>query len=123
MKKIIFIISIFLVIVSCENKKVSINTITQEEFAKLSSLDIQLLDVRTPDEYKRGVIEGATAINYFDSDFVSQVQPKFDKNKPIYLYCASGGRSSKASSLLVLDGFVEVYNLKGGYNAWKENNK
>ncbi len=123
MKKIIIIVSIFLAIVSCEKKTVNITNITQQAFAKVSLEDIQLLDVRRPEEFSQGTIEGAISVNFYDDDFVKQVQSKLDKDKPLYIYCAAGGRSSKASSKLVLVGFEEVYNLKGGYNAWKEKNK
>lgn len=124
MKKIIFILVLLISFTSCKNKSYSLNPITQEEFAKLRSNEIQLVDLRTPEEFSKGFIEGAISINYFDSDFMSQVESKFDKNKPIYLYCASSGRSVKASSKLIIKRkFTKIYYLKGGYNAWRQNIK
>lgn len=98
--------------------------ISQEEFSKLNSKEIQLLDVRTPEEINAGFIEGSIAINYFEDDFINKVKSQFDESKPIYLYCASSTRSIEASSKLIIDrSFSEIYYLEGGYNTWKENNK
>ncbi|KGE89415.1 MAG: rhodanese-like domain-containing protein [Phaeodactylibacter xiamenensis] len=81
--------------------------------------DLQLLDVRTPDEYNAGHIEGAELINFFDEDFVQQVESRFDKDEPLMLYCRSGNRSAKATAKLKAVGFKEIYDLKGGYKNWE----
>ncbi|MCI4651580.1 rhodanese-like domain-containing protein [Phaeodactylibacter sp.] len=81
--------------------------------------DLQLLDVRTPDEYNAGHIEGAELINFFDDDFVQQVEARFDKEEPLMLYCRSGNRSAKATAKLKAVGFKEIYDLKGGYKTWE----
>ena len=87
------------------------------EFEKLiKSGKGQLVDVRTPGEYNRGHIEGAKNINIADN-FADNIQ-KLDKNEPVYVYCAVGGRSSQAMKMMHQMGFKEVYNLMGGYNAW-----
>lgn len=76
----------------------------------------QLLDVRTPQEWAQGKIASSKCINYNDPTFASQVQ-KLDKNKPIFVYCAVGGRSSRAAQILTSAGFKQVYNLQGaGYS-------
>ncbi len=79
----------------------------------------QLIDVRTPSEVAKGAIEGSTNMNLFDDNFEAQID-KLDKNKPVYVYCASGGRSGEAMELMEKKGFKEVYNLEGGYTAWKK---
>ncbi len=87
--------------------------------AKMAALgEVQLLDVRTPEEYGAGHIEGATLINFFDADFVERTAAAFDKDKPLMLYCRSGNRSAKATAKLKAAGFKEIIDLKGGYNAW-----
>ena len=105
---------------SCAQETKKIRLISQEEFAKLSTREIQLLDVRTPQEYQQGYIEGAFLINFFDPDFVTKVSTRFDKNKPLYIYCAVGGRSNKAARKLIAVGFDSVYDLKGGFTKWKK---
>jgi len=81
-----------------------------------------ILDVRTPKEFAEGHIDGAVNINYFDKDFSSQVA-NLDKNKPVYIYCHSGGRSAKAMSIMKGAGFTTLYTLTGGYLAWKAAHK
>lgn len=75
-----------------------------------------ILDVRTPGEFSRGNIKGSRNIN-IAGNFSENIST-LDKKTPIYLYCASGGRSSKAMQIMQKAGFTELYNLKGGYGAW-----
>ncbi|MCT4582177.1 MAG: rhodanese-like domain-containing protein [Flavobacteriales bacterium] len=78
-----------------------------------------LLDVRTPNEYQQGHIDGAKNLDYFDKSFKTELA-KFDKGVPVYVYCRSGGRSAKAMQIMKEMGFETVYNLKGGYLAWSQ---
>tara|TARA_B100000767_G_C19664217_1_gene492370 strand:+ start:775 stop:1104 length:330 start_codon:yes stop_codon:yes gene_type:complete len=82
--------------------------------------DNHLIDVRTPEEVDQGIIEGAITINYYDNDFVQQLDSLFGDNKSqeIYLYCRSGGRSLKALNVLKRYGFSNVHHLKGGIRSW-----
>ena len=105
---------------SCAQVTKQHQLISQEEFAKILTKEIQLLDVRTPQEYQQGYIKGAVLINFFDPDFVTKVSTRFDKNKPLYIYCAVGGRSNKAARKLIAVGFDSVYDLKGGFTKWKK---
>ncbi|MFY0674598.1 MAG: rhodanese-like domain-containing protein [Bacteroidia bacterium] len=78
-----------------------------------------VLDVRTPDEYKKGNIEGSVLIDWYSPDFAKKAA-ELDKDKPVYVYCHVGGRSSSAMKKLTKElGFTEVYNLKGGIVAWR----
>lgn len=122
MKRIIFILAVTVSLSSCAQKTEKSKRISQEEFAKLPSKDIQLVDVRTPEEYKRGSIAGAILINFYDENFIEQMEAKLDKDKPVYVYCAVGGRSSQATKQLYKKGFKKVFDLQGGYNAWKKKN-
>ena len=92
-----------------------------EEFAKHMD-GAQLLDVRTPEEWSEGIIEGATLANIYDADFDAKLA-KLDKTKPVAVYCKSGGRSGEAMAKMQKMGFKEVYNLKGGIGAWNGANK
>ena len=83
--------------------------------------DIQLIDVRTPQEFASGRIKGSENINYFDDNFVEQMS-KLDKNKILYIYCRSGNRSGKAASKLKDAGFTKVYDLQGGMKNWNKSN-
>ncbi len=78
-----------------------------------------LLDVRTPEEVAQGKIPGASVINIHDDDFVRKLN-LMQKDRPIYVYCRSGGRSSRAAQIMGENGFSEVYNLVGGIGAWNQ---
>ena len=73
----------------------------------------QLIEVRTPGEYKIGHLKGA--VNLPLQQLQSNVS-KIRKDKPVITYCASGMRSSSAKNLLVSIGFREVYN-GGGFHS------
>ena len=84
-----------------------------------SSKEPQLIDVRTPDEYKEGHIKDFVNIDFFGSDFETQIK-ELDKGKPIFLYCRSGNRSQQSQELLIKLGHKDVTDLKGGIDAWME---
>jgi|SRR5690606_22270942 rhodanese-related sulfurtransferase len=81
-----------------------------------------ILDVRTDEEYAQGKMKNATQIDYYQRDFKTEVA-KLDKTKPVFVYCASGIRSNSAAKILKQQGFTEVYDLKGGLNAWARSGK
>ena len=79
---------------------------------------VQLIDVRTPEEYRSGYIAGARNLNIYDAGF-AQSLAALDKSKPVLVYCAKGGRSASAAGELQKAGFSQVYDLEGGISAWK----
>lgn len=78
----------------------------------------QIIDVRTPGETSQGMITGAREIDINDPAFQKKIAA-LDKNKPVLVYCRSGGRSGRAMSMMSQMGFKEVYNLSGGMLAWQ----
>jgi thioredoxin 1 len=93
-------------------------TISPQDFEKKIRLPgVLLLDVRTPEEFASGHIEGAKNINYNDPSFAAEVE-KLDKSKTILVYCLSGGRSGSSMSVFAEAGFQKVYNLEGGKMKW-----
>jgi rhodanese-related sulfurtransferase len=80
--------------------------------------NVQIIDVRTADEFADGHIKGAKNINIQNKNF-ELIANDLDKEKPIYIYCRSGMRSAKAGKTLEEMGFKEIYDLKGGILAWK----
>ena len=78
-----------------------------------------ILDVRTAQEVVGGTLPGAVNIDFFAPDFARQLG-RLDKTKPVFVYCAVGGRSSKAAQQLQQAGFKTVYNLSGGMQAWQQ---
>ena len=88
--------------------------------AAITKDSIQLLDVRTPGEFQIGHLKGALLANWDDEKEFERRISFLDKNKPLYMYCLSGARTSAAAERLRNQGFTEVYELKGGINAWKK---
>ena len=110
--------------ISCSvsaQKKVNLSVDAFEEGIKKDS--IQLLDVRTPQEFKTGYIKGAILADWIDDDDFRAKAAGLDKEKPVYVYCRSGGRSGDAAQWLTENGFKNVFNLEGGMTAWKKNEK
>ena len=97
----------------------SIQTIDVKSFAeKLKTTENpQLLDVRTPEEYSTEHIGNAANVNWNSDDFVAKAS-KYDKSKPVFVYCKVGGRSAQAADKLAEMGFKEIYNLDGGIMKW-----
>jgi len=79
---------------------------------------IQLIDVRRPDEYvgELGHIKGARLIT-LETEFIDELK-KFSSDLPIVFICRSGVRSGKAALFAEARGLVDVYNLKGGMISW-----
>ena len=96
----------------------SIKLLTPEEFkSQISKKKVQLIDVRTPREFKIGHIKGSKNIDFYSGQFAQEFN-KLKKDKPVYVYCRSGSRSRHASNKLVKMGFTEIYDLKGGIVRW-----
>ncbi len=79
--------------------------------------NVTLLDVRTPEEFAEGHIEGATLLplQVLESNLAVLANVK---EKKIIVYCRSGSRSVAASRILAENGFVPV-NVEGGIHAWE----
>lgn len=87
--------------------------------ALIEKNNFELVDVRTPEEFDEGHIEGAVNINFYDATFDSDIQ-KLNMKKTVLVYCRSGGRSANAMNKMASFGFSKVYNLTGGFNGWKD---
>ncbi len=103
-----------------EAAKVSLKLSPTAFQTKLNSLGkVQLVDVRTPEEYAEGHLENAVNYNFYDDDFKAKLAT-LDPNLPVMLYCKSGGRSGKTYNQLKGMNFKEVYDMAGGYSRWSE---
>ncbi|WP_205941116.1 rhodanese-like domain-containing protein [Albibacterium indicum] len=105
------------------NEVSNVKTVNTDQFSQLLLLDeVQVLDVRTAEEYQSGHIEDAVNIDVQKEDFQEKAA-KLDKNRPVLVYCRSGKRSMKAASALESMGFKRIVNLDGGMLAWEEADK
>lgn len=129
MTKFTFLVAGFFLFASCSDAQVESTTessqestinqvVSAKEFKeKLGDENIQLIDVRTAEEYNAGKIGNASNIDFYGDNFQSELE-KLDKTKPVMVYCASGGRSGKTANMMKSMGFKEVYDLSGGYKGW-----
>lgn len=98
----------------------NIVSVSAVEFEKAIKADsVQLLDVRTPQEYAEGHIAGAININVQSDDFRQRADKELSKDSTILVYCRSGRRSMDAAETLTELGY-KVVNLKGGIIEWNE---
>ena len=122
-----FILScfIFLSSISCAPASYNnpgIKNITVQEAIQIrTEKDLIVLDVRTPEEYQSGHLQDAKNVNFLAGDFDTQIK-SLDKSKKYVVYCKKGGRSRKASEVLVQAGFENVLDVSGGFDAWKAQN-
>lgn len=78
-----------------------------------------VLDVRSPEEFAEGHLEGAVMIDFYAPDFAEQLA-QLDGNTPYLLYCRSGNRSGETLTLMRQMGFTDVTEIDGGITAWRE---
>jgi hydroxyacylglutathione hydrolase len=100
------------------NAGMPLKTLAQESVHQLNQQtgDVQLIDVRSPDEWEEGHIPHAR------HKFLPELKDDskdLDLDKPVVTYCDSGYRASLAASLLQAKGFKDVRNVPGSWQAWK----
>lgn len=123
MNKLVTLLLLLIGCISCEsNSAQTSNNLDVKNYLEqiTSKKDIQIIDVRTPEEFESGHLENAVNIDFKANDFEQKIN-KIDKSKPTYIYCLSGGRSSSAQTLMTKNGFQNVINMKGGILEWKAN--
>ena len=96
------------------------NLLPQEWSAQLNKdQNAVILDVRTPVEWRSGVIENAELKNVMNPFKFKKWVLQLDKNKNYYVYCRSGVRSVNACKILERKGIENTFNLVGGIQNWQ----
>ena len=96
--------------------------VSNEEFQQLmTSLEgALLLDVRTPEEWNEGHLDGAAHTDYWgDEKAFEEAMNSIPRDRPVLVYCAGGGRSGLTAKELIAAGHQEVYNLEDGISGWE----
>ena len=119
MKQIILIVLLF---VSCSSSAQQVNLDVNAFEKAIADSNIQVLDVRTLEEFNSGHLKDAFLADWTKREQFMERVAALDKTKPVYTYCLSGGRSSAATKWLNENGF-KAYNLSGGIGAWKREGK
>jgi sulfur-carrier protein adenylyltransferase/sulfurtransferase len=81
--------------------------------------EVTVIDVREADEFAQGAIPGSLFLprGTLEGAIESQVA---DRDRPLVLVCAGGGRSALAAVSLQAMGYTDVSSLQGGFNRWKD---
>ena len=109
-------------VAACQHTATQFETVNADKFAEvISDSTIQILDVRTAEEYAEGHIANSMNLDVKKDDFTLQAQKTLNKNQKVALYCRSGKRSKMAAEQLSQEGF-EIVELGGGFNEWKDTN-
>ncbi|WP_144282083.1 thioredoxin domain-containing protein [Chryseobacterium echinoideorum] len=117
------IVAFFLIILTAcgkaQNNKHESSLSVSEFSEKLNKTkDVQLVDVRTSGEFRNGHLKNAMNIDWNAGDF-SEKAKALDKDKPVFVYCMSGPRSTAAAAKLQEMGFENVYEMQGGMMKWR----
>lgn len=103
------------------SKEIKNVTVTEAE-QLVRDKKVAILDVRTPAEFSRGHIAGATNIDFHATDFEKQLAA-LDKSKSYLVHCASGVRSAKTLDKMKTLDFKSVYHMNDGMKGWEKAGK
>ncbi|MCL1599573.1 MAG: rhodanese-like domain-containing protein [Actinomycetia bacterium] len=107
------------VLAGCSSGAAAVETVAPATAAEIivQETDEVVLDIRTPEEFGQGIIEGAINIDFYASDFADQLDT-LDKDAHYVVYCRSGNRSGQARSTFEKLGFTNVTEIEGGIANW-----
>lgn len=120
MKAVTLLICGLLLFTSCKGQQeTTVSKLPPLEFSRKiqGTPDVQLLDVRTAQEFESQHLDRAVNVDINGGNFENKAA-SLDKSKPVFVYCMVGGRSGKAAEKLAAMGFLEVYDLEGGIMKW-----
>ena len=101
------------------NEQKPFREVTAAEAVALSRDGYRVIDVREQSEWDAGHIPGATLLPLADvPQRIGEVEP--DKDAPLLLHCAVGGRSARAAGWLTQMGYTNVVSMKAPLGHWKE---
>ena len=115
MKQLFIVLMTAAAFAACNAQSNGVKNLTQLDLdTKLQDESVVLIDVRTSAEVASGYIpEAEYFIDINEANFERKIAD-LDTTRTYIIYCRSGGRSEKASSYMVKNGFSKVYNLEGG---------
>lgn len=110
----VFAVLSVLLVTGCSSGSSAISTVDAQKFLSTAAQPgITVIDVRTPEEYAAGHLDGAVNMNVEGPDFSAQIAT-LDTAGTIAVYCRSGRRSAAAADQMSAAGFTSLVNLDGG---------
>lgn len=106
---------------TCSYTQDGVRTIEPQVFLSKSQSkkNAVVLDVRRPEEYAAGHLQGARNLDWLNPAAFEKGLQGLDKSRTYFVYCRSGKRSNAAAKRMKREGF-KVYDLSGGYLKWTE---
>ena len=119
MKKLIASFAALILLAGCSStgSATTVNLNVSEFSQKITEPGVIIVDVRTPDEFASGHIEGALNIDFNSGNFANEIT-RLNPSETYAVYCRSGSRSGQAASIMHKAGFHDVSNLNGGVIDW-----
>ena len=117
MKKIALLVAGALVLAACSSGAGAAQQSAEEFAATISQTGVVIIDVRTPEEYVAGHIEGALNIPIEVGDFDSAIA-SLDRETHYAIYCRTGRRSALAVERMSKAGFTTMSELRDGIVSW-----
>lgn len=108
-----------LIVAACSSSDAVLETVAPETAAETiaSNPETVVLDIRTPEEFGEGIIEGAINIDFYAPDFAAQLA-QLDRDASYVVYCRSGNRSGEAMATFADLDFQQVSEIGGGIVNW-----
>lgn len=116
MKKLVAVLTLLLtaVLAGCGSTDTAVRTLGAADFLEATTEDgVVLIDVRTPQEYAAGHVDGAVNLDVEDAAFADRVT-ELDPDTTYAVYCQSGRRSGIAAQAMADAGIASIANLDGG---------
>ena len=122
MKKLISSFAALILLAGCSStgSATTVNLNVSEFSQKITEPGVIIVDVRTPEEFASGHIEGALNIDFNSGNFANEIT-RLNPSENYAIYCRSGSRSGQAASIMHKAGFHDVSNLNGGVIDWTNN--
>ncbi len=115
MRKLIASFAALILLAGCSStgSATTVNLNVSEFSQKITEPGVIIVDVRTPEEFASGHIEGALNIDFNSGNFANEIT-RLNPSETYAVYCRSGSRSGQAASIMHKAGFHDVSNLNGG---------
>jgi rhodanese-related sulfurtransferase len=107
-------------LVGCSSSDSSAQSVGPADLVEVvESTDAVVVDVRTPEEFAAGHIDGAINIDISDPTFGQQIEA-LPTDATYVVYCRSGNRSAQAAKVMAEAGLTDVYDVQSGLSAIAE---
>ena len=114
------LVVLFLALAACSSSTTAVvDQVGAVEASELVARSAVVLDIRTPEEFMGGHVEGALNIDFYGADFADRIGD-LDRDVVYLVYCRSGNRSGQAMQLFRDLGFTAIHELQGGILAWTQ---